>query len=213
MTKQEQFVNQIAPYITKEAAKRGYKFAGMIIAQAALESAWGKSKLAAEYHNYFGLKCGRSWTGRSVNMSTKEEYTAGTLTTIKDNFRAYYTMEDGVKGYFDFISAKRYAAAKNAVSAEHFISLIWVAGFATSKRYVENVVTVYKNYNLKWYDSLVCENSTPSVSAYEPETDPELEQAIQVIAEQVIRGKFGTGHDHRAQEIYKLIRAKVNELC
>lgn len=213
MTKQEQFVNQIAPYITKEAAKRGYKFAGMIIAQAALESAWGKSKLAAEYHNYFGLKCGRSWTGRSVNMSTKEEYTAGTLTEIKDNFRAYYTMEDGVKGYFDFISAKRYAAAKNAVSAEHFISLIWAAGFATSKRYVENVVTVYKNYNLKWYDSLVCENDIPSVSAYEPETDPELEQAIQVIAEQVIRGKFGTGHDRRAQEIYKLVRAKVNELC
>ena len=69
------------------------------VTQAILESGWGKSKLAAIYHNYFGMKCGTKWTGKSVNMTTQEEYTAGTLTTIKDNFRVYDSMEEGIKGY------------------------------------------------------------------------------------------------------------------
>lgn len=214
MTKQEAFINEIAPYVVKECNARGYLFPSAIIAQAGLESAWGKSKLAATYHNYFGLKCGSSWRGASVNLSTMEEYTPGVLTAIKDNFRVYADMEEGVKGYFDFISAKRYAKAKYATTAKEYLAKIWEAGYATSKNYVNNVYAVVEKYNLRYYD--VCMGQVvadTSASSYQPILDDELNFAVEIIARRVIAGKFGNGHDHRAAEIYKLIKAKVNDLC
>ena len=92
MTNQE-FIQSVAKYVQKYAKSYGILVHSPIIAQAILESGWGKSKLAAQYHNYFGLKCGSKWTGKSVNMTTKEEYQPGTLTTIKDNFRVYDSMD------------------------------------------------------------------------------------------------------------------------
>ena len=97
------FIEKIAGYVRKYAVAYGITVHSPIIAQAVLESGYGESRLAAVYHNYFGLKCGTKWTGKSVNLSTMEEYTAGVLTQIKDNFRVYDNMEEGVKGYFDFI--------------------------------------------------------------------------------------------------------------
>ena len=97
MTNQE-FIDQIAGYVKKYAAIFGICVHSPIIAQAILESGWGESKLAANYHNYYGLKCGTKWTGKSVNMNTQEEYEPGVLTMIADNFRVFDSMEDGSKG-------------------------------------------------------------------------------------------------------------------
>ena len=102
--KQQRFIEDIAKHVQKYAKAYGILVHSPIIAQAILESGWGESKLASKYHNYFGMKCGTTWKGKSVNMETKEEYTPGTLTTIKDNFRVYDSMEEGVKGYFRIYS-------------------------------------------------------------------------------------------------------------
>lgn len=101
MNKKE-FITAVAGYVDKYAPAYGILVHSSVIAQAILESGWGESTLAAKYHNYFGLKCGTKWKGGSVNLSTKEEYTPGTLTSIRDNFRTYSSMEEGVKGYFEF---------------------------------------------------------------------------------------------------------------
>ena len=151
MTNSE-FIAEIAPVIVKYAKQYGYSYPSAIIAQACLESGYGKSSLASKYHNYFGMKCGSAWTGKSVNMTTKEEYTTGTLTTIKDNFRVYDTMDAGVDGYFKFISAKRYANLKNATSSKNYLELIKSDGYATSSKYVDNVYAVVTNYKLTDYD-------------------------------------------------------------
>ena len=105
----EKFITAVAGYVDKYASGYGILVHSSVIAQAILESGWGKSTLAAKYHNYFGLKCGTKWNGGSVNLSTKEEYTPGTLTSIRDNFRTYSSMEEGVMGYFEFIQLSRYA--------------------------------------------------------------------------------------------------------
>ena len=102
MTRNE-FIETIAPIIKNEANKRGYKICSTIIAQAILESGYGKSLLASKYHNYFGMKCGSHWKGKSVNLNTKEEYN-GKVVNITDNFRVYASMDSGVVGYFEFIS-------------------------------------------------------------------------------------------------------------
>ena len=99
----QNFIESIAGYVRKYANTYRIMVHSPIIAQAILESRWGESELAAVYHNYFGLKCGTKWAGKSVNKKTMEEYQVGTLTQISDNFRAYDSMEEGVKGYFDFI--------------------------------------------------------------------------------------------------------------
>lgn len=151
MSKQEDFIAKIGPLIQAEATKRGYKVASPIIAQAVLESRYGESGLA-NYNNFFGLKCGSSWKGKSVNMQTKEEYTPGTLTTINDNFRAYDSMEEGVKGYFDFISTPRYANLKTAPTAESYLQTIKNDGYATSSSYVQNNMAVVNKYNLTRFD-------------------------------------------------------------
>ena len=89
----DDFIGKIAPLVQKHAPRYGVKVCSPIIAQAILESGWGESTLGSKFHNYFGMKCGTRWTGASVNMSTKEEYTPGVMTTIQDNFRVYATME------------------------------------------------------------------------------------------------------------------------
>ena len=149
----QKFVADIAKYAKKYASSYGISVHSPIIAQAILESGWGKSKLATDYHNYFGMKCGTKWTGPSVNMTTQEEYTAGTLTTIKDNFRVYDSMEDGIKGYFEFIQLPRYENLKGITDPQKYIETIRNDGYATSSTYVDSLVRIIKLYNLTSYDN------------------------------------------------------------
>ena len=146
------FVIQIANYVRKYAPKYGIKVYSPIIAQAIHESGWGESSLSAKYHNYFGLKCGTLWTGKSVNLSTKEEYSAGTLTTIRSNFRVYDNMEQGVKGYFEFIQLPRYSNLKGVTSARQYLTNIKNDGYATGYLYVDHTMALIDLYNLTQFD-------------------------------------------------------------
>ena len=157
MTNQE-FIEQIAKYVQKYARSYGILVHSPIIAQAILESGWGKSKLSAQYHNYFGLKCGTKWTGKSVNMTTQEEYEIGTLTTIKDNFRVYGSMEEGVKGYFEFIQLSRYSNLKGIIDPKQYLETIKADGYATSSSYVTNTYALVTQYNLTQYDNVKEDN-------------------------------------------------------
>lgn len=156
----KEFIEEIAPIIQKYAKKYGYKVCSPIIAQACLESAYGTSSLAYKYHNYFGLKCGSYWRGKSVNLQTKEEYTAGTLTTIRDNFRVYDSMDAGVKGYFEFIATTRYKNLKTATTPKQYLELIKADGYATSSTYVNNNMSLVSKYNLTKYDKEKKESGT-----------------------------------------------------
>ena len=147
-----QFVINIANYVRKYAPQYGIKVYSPIIAQAIHESGWGESKLSARYHNYFGLKCGTKWTGKSVNMKTQEEYSAGSLSTISANFRAYDSMEEGVKGYFEFIQLPRYANLKGVTSPRQYLQNIKDDGYATGSQYVDHVMNTLNMYNLTQFD-------------------------------------------------------------
>ncbi len=149
----EEFINMIAPLIISEGKKRGYTVFSTVIAQAIIESNSGKSILGYKYHNYFGMKCGSRWKGKSVNLKTKEEYTVGTLTTIKDNFRVYDSIEEGVKGYYDFISTKRYANLKESKTYVEYAENLKADGYATSSKYVNTLCTTVDVHNLTKYDS------------------------------------------------------------
>ena len=150
----KQFIKEIAPIIQRYAKQYGYKVASPIIAQACIESAFGTSSLGFRYHNYFGMKCGSSWKGKSVNLATKEEYRPGTLTSIKANFRAYDSMDEGVNGYFVFISSKRYSNLKEATTPKEYLEMIKADGYATSSTYINTNMSCISKYELTKYDNL-----------------------------------------------------------
>lgn len=158
------FIKKIAPIIQKYAKAYGYQVASPVIAQACIESAYGTSSLGYKYHNYFGMKCGSSWKGKSVNLATKEEYTPGTLTNIKANFRAYDSMDEGIRGYFEFISAKRYANLKSAKTPKEYLEMIKADGYATSSTYVNTNMSCVNKWNLAKYDTLIEETQTVKTS-------------------------------------------------
>lgn len=170
MTHQE-FIQNIGYYVQKYAPQYGIKVHSAIIAQAILESGWGKSKLASVYHNYFGLTCGSGWTGKSVNMSTWEEYTPGQKTNISQNFRVYDSMDSGVKGYFDFIQYPRYANLKGVTDPKRYLELIKSDGYATASNYVGAVYDIVTGYHLTEYDT------TPAPAPTTETTAPTTERA------------------------------------
>lgn len=148
----KEFIKHIAPMIQSEAKVRGYKICSVAIAQAIVEGAAGTSSLAKTYHNHFGMKCGKAWKGKCVNLRTKEEYTKGNLTTINDHFRVYDSDEEGVKGYYDFISAPRYANLKDATTYREYAEMLKLDKYATSSSYVETLCNTVTRYNLGAYD-------------------------------------------------------------
>lgn len=147
------FIETIAPMIQSKCAALGYKYPSAIIAQACIESNYGKSLLSINYHNYFGLKAGSKWHGKSVNLVTKEVYSNRPV-SIKDNFRVYANMAAGVSGYFDFINAQRYHDLKAASSNQDYLLRIKKDGYCTAPNYVMSCMNVIKKYNLDKYDSI-----------------------------------------------------------
>ena len=213
------FIEQIADCVEKYAYVYGIEVHSPIIAQAIVESGWGKSSLASKYHNYFGLKCGGAWKGKSVNMATKEEYKVGTLTNIRDNFRVYDSMEDGVKGYFDFINTRRYANLKGVRSPEEYVRRIKADGYATSSTYVDTLLRVIRDNNLTRFDTDV---EKPKKEEGDNMKKEELtgevlsgKEIIDILAKRVIRGDYGNGADRKNKlgELYSIVQKRVNELC
>lgn len=210
MTNNE-FIEQIAKCVKKYAYVYGIEVHSPIIAQAILESGWGKSGLASKYHNYFGLKCGSSWRGKSVNMATKEEYKVSTLTNIRDNFRVYDSMEAGVKGYFDFINTRRYANLKGVKSPEEYVRRLKADGYATSSKYVDNVMRVIRDNKLTRFDDKVGGNVKKEELTGNVLSGKEI---IDILARRVIAGDYGVGADRKKKlgDLYSIVQKRVNEL-
>lgn len=160
MTHQE-FIQQVAYYVQQYAPQYGIKVHSPIIAQAILESGWGKSKLASAYHNYFGLTCGSGWDGKSVDMKTWEEYTPGVKTDKTRSFRVYDSMAAGIRGYFDFIQYPRYRNLKGVTDPKRYLELIKADGYATASNYVSAVYSIVTGYHLTEYDT----NPAPAPAA------------------------------------------------
>ena len=160
----EKFIEHIAPMIVAEGHNRGYKIFSTAIAQAIIEGACGKSALARDYHNHFGMKCGPYWQGPSVNMKTKEEYNSQ-LVSIRDNFRTYPNDPTGINGYYDFCSSKRYANLKRAKNYKEYAEMLKQDGWATSTSYVRTLCNTVIKYNLQRFDDVAVEYF-PIVTGY-----------------------------------------------
>ena len=207
----EAFIQKVAEKVSKYAPLYGICVHSPIIAQAIIESGWGKSGLASKYHNYFGLKCGSSWKGKSVNMTTKEEYKVGTMTNIRDNFRVFDDFDDGIRGYFEFINTSRYANLKGVKNPEEYVRRLKADGYATSSKYVDNIMRVIRDNKLTRFDGngdgdMKKEELTGKVLSGK--------EIIDILARRVVAGDYGTGVNRKKKlgELYPIVQKRVNEL-
>lgn len=121
------------------------------IAQACIESGYGKSTVMKKAHAFFGIKANASWVkaakygGLVYNSATKECYDGKTYTNISGCFRAYNTDIDSIRDYFDLMSSVRYKKSMKAASVNDCITIIKEAGYATAPNYVQSVMSVYSS--------------------------------------------------------------------
>ena len=151
MDYKEQFITRMWEAI-KEVDIKG-SFPSVIIAQGAVESNWGRSELAATYNNYFGIKAGSSWTGKTVNMQTREVINSSSV-IIPSNFRVYASIEESLKDRIALL-AKSYPAALAAVTPEGEIVALKQGGYATATNYVTSLLNTIQANNLTEFDNKI----------------------------------------------------------
>lgn len=155
MTKQ-QFIETIAKSAKTVCKERGYGYAqyATCCAQACCESGYGQSAIMANANAFFGIKATKSWVnaakygGKVYNAKTKECYDGATYTSITACFRAYNSLDDSVRDYFDLIEGKRYAASLQASSVAEAIKIIHEGGYATSPTYQSTILNFYREINV-----------------------------------------------------------------
>ena len=123
------------------------------IAQAALESAWGTSGLAANHNNLFGIK--GSYGGHTANMTTWEVY-GGVTYTIAADFRAYPDWTTSIKDYGVFLNVNsRYKQALGLTDYKKQIKALHEAGYATDPHYQTKIVSIIEANDLTIFDKQV----------------------------------------------------------
>lgn len=152
----QKFIDSIAPIIQKYAKQYGYKIASPIIAQACCESGYGTS-YKAKFNNFFGLKYRKnrcpSASGTFVDGS-KEQNKDGSYRDITDQWFSFKTMDDGVKGYFDFISIPNYNPVRNNITDPiEYIKVLGQCKYYTSLSYPNTIKRIIDEYNLTKYDN------------------------------------------------------------
>ena len=171
----------------------------LTIAQAILESGWGKSRLATECFNYFGMKWREGCECDYKEYMTKEQKPNGQYYTIMAKFRKYRDIPDGIKGYYDFLSGyKRYHNLIGVTDAGRACDLIRQDGWATSLKYSENLKKLILKYQLTVYDAKTIGG-----------------QDLEAVARDVIDGKYGNGEERKSRIAaagydYKAVQKIVN---
>lgn len=152
MTKNE-FIQTLAMNARKVVKELNLDYAQYAVccAQACCESNYGQSSLMSKANAYFGIKATSSWCkaakygGKCYSAKTKECYDGKNYVSIRDSFRAYNSMSDSLRDYFDLLCTRRYNKALKAQTVEEAIKIIHEGGYATSPTYQQTIISFYKS--------------------------------------------------------------------
>lgn len=132
------FVNRLWSHANEASQTIGIP-AHFMIAQAALETGWGRSELrfsdGTPTYNLFGIKAGRNWQG-AVAEATTTEYVNGVAQKSVERFRAYASYAEAFRDYANLLASNpRYAEVLNQQDAAGFARGLQRAGYATDPMY------------------------------------------------------------------------------
>jgi flagellar protein FlgJ len=152
----DEFIATMLPMAEKAAARIGVD-PKVLVAQAALETGWGKSIMRADdgssSHNLFGIKATGNWKGDNARAITSE-FRNGQMVKETADFRSYGSYEDS---FHDLVSLlqnnDRYqGVVKAADNPEQFVKELQKAGYATDPNYASKISSIakqmqgYENY-------------------------------------------------------------------
>jgi flagellar protein FlgJ len=166
----DEFVAWIGPHARDGHRRHGVP-ASVTIAQAALESGWGRSELAKRAANLFGIKAGSSWRGRVISATTRE-YVNGEWVTVPGAWKVYPTSDaavaagllreslfrvypsplEGLADHARVLYNGRYAAALAVRTDPEAFAHALTGVYATDPAYGEKLVGTMRARNLTAWD-------------------------------------------------------------
>ncbi|MFV0555529.1 MAG: glycoside hydrolase family 73 protein [Lactovum sp.] len=149
------FIQEISSLAQKQQEEHGI-LSSIILAQACLESDFGRSSLASKYYNLFGVKAYTE--SEKITLETQEFTEEEEWITIRADFRVYRDWSESIEAhsnlfvngvdwdpekYYPVLSAKDYKEAAKALQS---------SGYATDLDYSKKIIKMIESYSLYRYD-------------------------------------------------------------
>jgi flagellar rod assembly protein/muramidase FlgJ len=148
----EEFVRLLTP--SALAAMETFAVpASFTIAQGALESGWGKSRLAIDGRNLFGVKADASWTGDIITMYTRE-FINGTYVMVEAKWRKYPNLQTCLDDHAKFFhNNSRYKDCFQFKDGKRFAKAVADAKYATDPDYANKLIDIIQSRRLDLLDN------------------------------------------------------------
>jgi len=154
---QATFINTIAEDAVRIAHEHGI-YPSVMIAQAAIESGWGRSELAQNYNNLMGIK--GAWNGNSKVLATKEHIN-GTDITVHAGFSVFDSWSESLARYGKLLregneqGSAFYSGTWKENTDTYKDATDWLEGrYATDPNYANKLNAKIEEYNLNKFDNL-----------------------------------------------------------
>ncbi len=155
------FYEKYAPLAMEQQQKYGIP-ASITLAQMAIESGGGTSRLAVNGNNYFGIKCTKDW------LAAGKPYSLHNDDKPNEKFCNYASVEESIEHHSRFLMGKRYARCRQCGPVDYrgWATGLQSAGYATDGRYASTLVKEIEAYNLQRYDQQAGQSnqSAPSLT-------------------------------------------------
>ena len=141
------YVKKYATISVSEMQRTGIP-ASITLAQGIIESDYGRSRLAREANNHFGIKCHRDWTGRTIYHDDDRR---------NECFRSYKRAEDSYLDHSDFLTnGSRYDFLFDLKSDDYksWAKGLKKAGYATNPKYAGMLIDMIEENELYLYDRM-----------------------------------------------------------
>lgn len=152
---QQEFIDAIALAAQRYQQQHGI-FASITIAQAALETGWGRFLPVDKYtgqesFNLFGVKGGGP---AGFVWCDTQEFVGGKMVTEEAQFRKYNNWEESIADHSQILLLERYRPVREATNWRAACMYLQSCGYATDPFYSSKLIRLIEEYHLQKYDIL-----------------------------------------------------------
>ncbi len=168
-----EYINLYAGLAMEEMRRTGVP-ASITLAQGIIESNYGRSRLAREANNHFGIKCHKEWTGKKIYHDDDRR---------NECFRKYREVSESYRDHSDFLAqGSRYDFLFELQRDDYkgWAKGLKKAGYATNPRYADMLINMINENGLHVYDEIVISGKKP------------VKEAVYADVEAVLPGRTGT---------------------
>lgn len=155
------YIEQYKTIAIEEMQRTGIP-ASIKLAQGLLESDWGRSDLAQQANNHFGIKCGNGWLGEEYYKQDDDFHTDGSL--MHSCFRKFENPQISFKAHSDFLSDPKkqtrygFLFSLSILDYKAWSEGLKKAGYATDPSYPSKLIAIIEKFQLYKLDSLFTGN-------------------------------------------------------